>query len=186
MVNDGSGGNEQGGASVIRSFRITDLGTPRYYDAGALNRTMTATPTSMGLEMNSAIISAGILSPGESLLSPDSYAYVVLPLPPDSKPGTEREYIPAVARTTTDSLGSQLARVIMTETDKQIEAWEQKGVNWRWITIEAPTTKPSPAIQELFSQHHVNYKQGEGLRFLAYGGEPRAPLPKAQLPTGNK
>lgn len=129
-----------------------------------------AVVTSIGLEMYKAIKSANILTSGEQILSPDYFAYVVLPLPSDAKQGTERESFPTISRTTTDSLGLQLAREVEEATEKQLKQWGEQRINWRWITLELPPN-PTPELKNLFWQHHVDFTKGEALRFLAYGGK---------------
>ncbi|PIV09600.1 hypothetical protein COS31_04795 [Candidatus Roizmanbacteria bacterium CG02_land_8_20_14_3_00_36_15] len=91
-------------------------------------RSAFTTCTSLGLEMSRVVASALILKPGEELCLPDYFAFIVLPLPPHAKPGTEREYIPVVTRTTVDSLGPQLAAQVTQATEEQISAWEEKGI----------------------------------------------------------
>jgi len=181
MSNDG---NEQDRFAIIKPSQPIglNLNLPRPYDGRAFTTTAV---TSVGLEMSRAISSAVILEPGENLLSPDFFAFVVLPPLPDAKPGTERESVPVVSRTTTDSLGPQLARGVAEETEKQIEEWKKQGTNWRWITLELPP-EPTPELQRLFIQHHVDIKKGEGLRFLAYGGKSGRTVSTPKLPAGTK
>lgn len=181
MLDDVKG--EQPSFSVIKPDQGGDFYTPFFgsYDDRAFSSTAV---TSIGLEMHRAIASANILHPEEKLLTPDYYAFVVFPLPPDAKPGIEREYTPTISRTTTDSLGPQLARGVLDATEKQIKEWEQQGVHWRWITLESP--QPDSPLQSLFIQHHVDSQKGEGLRFLAYGGKSSKPISTPKLPTGVK
>lgn len=146
------------------------------YDSGK----QPATVISLGTEMSAVIGSAGILEEGEQLLSPDFFAFIALPLPPDAEPGTTREFIPSVLRTTRDSLGPQLAQGVIEATMKQVKEWQNKEINFRWVTLELPL-EPTLELQSLFREHKVDPTKGEGLRFLAFGGKTAQNQPMAKL-----
>ena len=118
-------------------------------------------------KITKALTKSSILKPQETLLKPDYYIFIVTP----SSPGTFDETIgtPPIARISSDESRLELAKGVLTNTQKRIDDIERTGANWRWITLDSSTQQP-PEIQELFTTYGVNISAGEGLRFLAYSG----------------
>ncbi|MCL4363805.1 hypothetical protein M1328_01040 [Patescibacteria group bacterium] len=168
---------------IIKPESTTDLSFKSPFQPYDVRNDDRTTVTSVGLEMQRAIMSAGILQPGENIFVPDFFAFILLPLPPNAKPGIEREAIPAVMRTSVE-MGSQFAQGMIEAEEKQIKEWEANKTNWRYIDLYSP--EPNTPIERLFQEHHVDYSKGEGLRFLAYGGRSvnrSVPAPKLQAGT---